>query len=93
MWHISDFNKDTDEFLLDKRFIHRERCIRTKRILRKDTIRFYHYIYEVCESGILLPVVEAVSDREYSLVLKGLWAGIKQSPYWQQKYYEQIYSF
>ena len=88
MWNISDFNKDTDEFLVDKRYIHRERCIKTKRLFRKDKVRFYHYIYEVCESGNLYPVVEAISDREYGLVLKALWSGMKQSPYGKQKLYE-----
>ena len=88
MWHISDFNKDTDEYLLDKRFIHREYCIRTKRFFRGDKVRFYHYIYEVREYGNLYPVVEDISDREYGLVLKALWSGMKQSPYGQQKLYE-----
>ena len=93
MRNISDFNKDTDEYLLDKRYIHRECCIRTKRFLRKDRVRFYHYIYEVCESGSLLPVVEAISDREYGLVLKTLWSGIKQSPYGQQMLYEYEFGY
>lgn len=88
MRHISEFNKDTDEFLAERRFIHRERCVRTKRLFRKDKVRFYHYIYEVLEKGNLQPVVEAVSDREYGLVLKGLWSGMKQSPYGERYEYK-----
>ena len=88
MWNIHDFNKDTDEYLLDKRYIHREYCIKTKRFFRRDKVRFYHYIYEVREYGNLYPVVEAISDLEYGLVLKALWSGMKQSPYGKQKLYE-----
>lgn len=88
MWHISDFNKDTDEFLVDRRYLHRERCVRTKSFWGRDKARFYHYLYEIRENGNLYPVTEAISDREYGLVLRALWSGMKQSTYGQQKLYE-----
>ena len=93
MLNIRNFNKDTDEYLLDKRYIHREYCIKTKRFFRRDKVRFYHYIYEVRENGNLYPVVEAISDREYWLVLQTLWSGMRQSPYGKQKLYEYEFGY
>ena len=93
MWHISDFNKDTDEFLVDRRYIHRELCVRTKSFWGRDKARFYHYLYEVMGNGNLYPVTEAISDREYAIALRVLWSGIHQSPLGQQKEYESNFGY
>ena len=93
MWHISDFNKDTDEFLVDRRYIHRERCVRTKSFRGREKARFYHYLYEIRENGNLYPVTEAISDREYAIALCVLWSGIHQSPLGLQEDYERNFGY
>ena len=93
MWHISDFNNDTDEFLVDRRYIHRERCALTKSFWGRNKVNFYHYLYEVRENGNLYPVTEAISDREYAIALRVLWSGIHQSPLGQQEDYERNFGY
>lgn len=93
MRHISDFNKDTDEFLVYSRYIHRVRCVRTKSLWGRDKARFYHYLYEIRENCNLYPVTEAISDREYAIALRVLWSGIHQSPLGQQKEYGRDFGY
>lgn len=81
MQHISEFNKDTDEFLANGQYIHRELCIRTRAFWGKERVRFYHYLYEVIDNGALYPVVEAISDREYGIALRVLSSNLRKSPY------------
>ena len=93
MQHISKFNKDTDEFLANGRYIHRELCIRTRSFWGKERVRFYHYLYEVIGNGALYPVVEAISDCEYAIALRVLWSGLHQSPLGLQKDYERNFGY
>lgn len=90
MFTLDDFNEQTDTFILYDSFVHRVRKFEYKTFFGRKYTKEFHYVYLV-RGNILEPVVEAVSLKEYLMVLRGLRYGYLCTEDWKRHQYEDKY--
>ena len=85
-----EFNPETDEYILYDNFVHRVRNLEYKTFFGRKYTKEFHYVYLVNGNSVE-PVAEAISLKEYLMVLRGLRYGHICTESWKQRQYEDKY--